>query len=76
MRIILGAVGGMIAVGIASALGVGGAFEAIVGGVGLGCGWLVYGLLVDRNERTRIARDSSKIALGTNKNTRNQFANW
>jgi hypothetical protein len=62
MRLIFGVIGAMIAGGIASALGIyggfgAGAFRAIAAAVGMGCGWLLYGMIEERQERARIARE-------------------
>ncbi len=57
MKILLSALGAVIASGISAALGLGAAFHAIAAGVGLGCGWLVYGLLEERKERSQIHRE-------------------
>lgn len=55
MRTIFGVIGAIIVCGIASALGMrSGAFNAIAAAVGLGAGWLLYGLIEDRHERKRI----------------------
>ena len=55
MKIIFGAIGAVIAGGIATILGVqSGAFRGIATAVGVGCGWVLYGLLVERQERKRI----------------------
>jgi hypothetical protein len=57
MRIVLGAVGAIIVSGIFSAFGLGAAFSAVGAAVGLGCGWLLYGMIEDRQERARIASE-------------------
>jgi hypothetical protein len=58
MRIIFGAIGAMIAGGIVSALGIpSGIVRAIAAAIGLGCGWLAYGMLEERRDRARIARE-------------------
>ena len=58
MRLILGVIGAMIAGGVATALGIeSAAFRGIAAAVGLGCGWLVYGMFEERQERARIARE-------------------
>lgn len=54
MKIIFGAIGAIVASSIASAIGVQGAFRSIAAAVGLGAGWLLYGLIEDRQERKRI----------------------
>ncbi|HZE68821.1 MAG TPA: hypothetical protein VE135_04750 [Pyrinomonadaceae bacterium] len=58
MKILFGAIGAIIAGAIVSALGVeGSAFRALAAGVGAGAGWLVHGMIQDRTERARIARE-------------------
>jgi hypothetical protein len=58
MKILLGVIGAIIAGGIVSVLGVeSSAFRAIAAAVGLGCGWLAHGMLEDREDRARIARE-------------------
>lgn len=58
MRIIFGVIGAMIAGSIVSALGIpSGVVRAIAAAIGLGGGWLVYGMLEERRDRGRIARE-------------------
>ena len=58
MKIFFGAIGVIVAGAIVSALGVEGwAWRGLAAGVGAGCGWLVHGMIVDRSERARIARE-------------------
>ena len=58
MRAIFGAFGAMIAVAIISSLGVrSSAFTAIGVAVGMGGGWLLYGMLQEKQERLRIERE-------------------
>jgi hypothetical protein len=57
MKFILSALGAVIAISISAALGLPAAFHAIAAGVGLGCGWLGYGLLEERKERLQIQRE-------------------
>ena len=46
----------MIAGAVASALGIQlGAFRGIAAAIGLGCGWLLYGVIKEKRERVRIA---------------------
>jgi hypothetical protein len=54
MKILFSAIGAVIATGLSGALGLGAAFHAIAAGIGLGSGWLLYGMLEEKKRRKQI----------------------